>query len=699
MTHPTRVPAVSRSAFVGTPHAAHDALTLEAPSRHRDGASAWLATSRLLRRACASTQWRVVVWWFFALLSIAVVSKYLETGWGASPPMRSGPARTAAALHAFDLLRRCFAIYRADFIETAAVLLLVSATALLPRVRLSAVAWISITAAAGVAFAEWLALHQTGEPLTYANIMISIDWAWQHPDVIPAVVSWKGIGLASTTAIGYGAVPSLTGHLSFRQGPLGRFARRVTDAAGASAAGLVALALLTPGPVLPTLSQHLNPTDGYWSSSLASLIDIDVESPDNLPRQSRAALRADYDRITYPAGRPTQPVLLDVALGARGARHVVLVVLETAPRRFYPITTDSSFHTFSAMRANAIVTDHHFTTRPATLFAIYSMLTGTYPRPGGAIGDYGPFRDDGLATTLGCRGYESTYIDSFRVDWGYHYRDELRLQGFGSIIDSAGFRAPPGDSYSTALARERWSFQQAEQAIRGASAHRRKAFVVVATTLGHFPWRAPDSAAHEPSVAKLDRMAHALDGVVGGFVRGLDSLGMRDSVIVVVTGDHGLRYTSEFASVGDGDRAGDVDFNVPFMLYAPGLIRRTVQLPYATSHIDIAPTLYYLLGIPADSLLLNGDNMLDRRLANRATFLMNTGLYPVDGFELGRRRFRVNSITGQVQVTPTPAAAAPRPAWSDDSSRALVTTANHLFNRTAAYFHQHAGARCGASPD
>jgi arylsulfatase A-like enzyme len=164
-------------------------------------------------------------------------------------------------------------------------------------------------------------------------------------------------------------------------------------------------------------------------------------------------------------------------------------------------------------------------------------------------------------------------------------------------------------------------------------------------------------------------------------------------VIVVVTGDHGLRYAAEYSSFGFATHEGNLDFNVPFLLYAPGLIDRRIDLPYSTSHIDIAPTLYFLLGIPTDSLHLHGENMLDRRLEDRATFLMNTGIYPVDGFEFKTHRFSANTITNEVHISPPPTSSeSPAYHFSDKTIRSSLTAANHVFNLTAAEFLTRAGA-------
>src|SRR5690349_14362962 len=47
-----------------------------------------IARRFLWRRVFTSATWAVLVWWFFAMLLLAVVSKYFETGWGPRPTTR-----------------------------------------------------------------------------------------------------------------------------------------------------------------------------------------------------------------------------------------------------------------------------------------------------------------------------------------------------------------------------------------------------------------------------------------------------------------------------------------------------------------------------------------------------------------------------------------------------------------------------------
>ena len=68
---------------------------------------------------------------------------------------------------------------------------------------------------------------------------------------------------------------------------------------------------------------------------------------------------------------------------------------------------------------------------------------------------------------------------------------------------------------------------------------------------------------------------------------------------------------AEFRSVGQPMELGPISFNVPLLIYAPGIITSAIHIPFVTSHVDLAPTLLALVGIHDAPLLLEGGNMLD----------------------------------------------------------------------------------------
>jgi Sulfatase len=350
------------------------------------------------------------------------------------------------------------------------------------------------------------------------------------------------------------------------------------------------------------------------------------------------------------------------------------------------------------MGQHGITSDHHFTAMPATMWAIYAMVSGTYPRLGRSIVDYGDFHADGLASVLGQHGYETSFIDSYRIDWnpsngGHHDSRLLRGLGFSNLIETPA--APdttttPEHGYVAAVARERRSLATAVDRIVAASAHGTKAFVFVATILGHYPWRTPPGTEGVPNAQRIPLLARDLDACVGEFLAALASHGLTDSVIVVVTGDHGLRTAAEFASVGERMQLGELSFNVPLLIYAPGLLNAPVQIPFVTSHIDLAPTLLAMTGIHDAPLLLEGGNMLDGTPCGRTTFLLNGTLRPVDGFYREGQFFAFNRFTGDVRVTPGP----PDPCSATHAERTtdaaaaanILGRASQLFDTTAAIF-------------
>src|SRR4029077_2392439 len=131
------------------------------------------------------------------------------------------------------------------------------------------------------------------------------------------------------------------------------------------------------------------------------------------------------------------------------------------------------------MTERAIVSQHHYTTSPYTRIANFSMLSGLYAPPSGLTVRFGPIATDGFASVLRKRGYETSYVDSWVLDWlpGSGERAQAQMLGFDTVIDSAVHR---DDGVFEVLTKaEEVAFDTAFARIARADEHGHKAAVFI----------------------------------------------------------------------------------------------------------------------------------------------------------------------------------------------------------------------------
>lgn len=652
--------------------------------------------------------------WYFALLLPTLYFKYAYL----SSQAEEGVFATldAAGLGGGGQIARLSMIFAGDLIEVLLlVLLLFAIGVVLLSIDIDVIIAASVCLGLLVSAGNWLSFEVVGTLLNYDNLALAYAWTREHPEVIGndrsgvllllAAAGLVALALLWSTAVFLAARCTITDHSARTVARCAVVSVAALQLVGASA-GITSEVRAEPAPAA---------FRGYWTATAVSIVGADGWRPLEGTRPTGAGIDSAYRRLAYPdAAAELVAPLLVIPESRRVPRHIVIVSLETAPRKYYQLADNPDLPTFERMGRRGIVSDHHYTTDPATTWAIFSLLSGTYPRQGKSLLDYGDFSTDGIASVLGRRGYDTFFIDSYRIDWqtGYH-RDHssrmLRDLGFAHLVDAGHDSTPKRgtSSYARAVAQERRSFARALESIGDAQRHGTHALVFIATILGHYPWNAPPSLTGRPSKEKLAATAKVLDGLVGEFLRALDERGFGDSTIIVVTGDHGLRAKSEFASLDEAMRFGEVAFNVPFVLYAPGLFDAGTRLPYVTSHIDVAPTLLELVGVRTDSLLLHGASMLGQTQRRRVTFLMSNSLRPVDGFYQEGYFFVFNRFTGEVRVTRAPSASRSEPPSglvpdgrpSPGLARRIaseIEEARSVFDTTAAYFLQRAAPRRSA---
>jgi len=533
--------------------------------------------------------------------------------------------------------------------------------------------------------------------LTVDTFVITTNWVVEHPQVFWQSLGWSQVAFLLLVIVWSSFFAILPTGLTQFQRLLLPFNHSYAFLLKAVLMGSVlgCLAMSRMSASFPLVLR------GYWSSTFVSFFKLNAPNSVGTTLPPLASIQADYKRLVYPRGVAPEPGwLADVPMDTRVPRHILIVVLETAPRKYYPLTDNPALPVFREMSKHAITSRHHYAMSPYTWWNNASIISGNYfVQKGKGIFDYGEFNSDSLASILGKHGYTSTFVDSFKLGWARTTGFWKNL-GFDELYDSENDPVPfDRSSYSVVVDKERQSFARAVAAITHAESRKSKALVMLGTSIGHYPWLARPGTKTRKSEETLFNIAALFDDLLGEFLKTLSTLGLSDQVLIVVTGDHGFRMRTEFESVGLKAEHGDVAFNVPFVLYAPALFAREVRLPYLTSHVDIAPTLLALTGTKEDAWLHHGSPMLDERLRHRVTFMMNTNLSPVSGFRWNGCHYTLNDLTGKVEVKESPldtgAASAAKTLGCDQAAgrlgdevvRSMLEAANRQF-QTAFAFQQ-----------
>ncbi len=102
-------------------------------------------------------------------------------------------------------------------------------------------------------------------------------------------------------------------------------------------------------------------------------------------------------------------------------------------------------------------------------------------------------------------------------------------------------------------------------------------------------------------VSLYDGEVAEVDARVGRVVAAVDELGLRESTLVVLTSDHGEELYDHQSYFFHSNSIYDAVLRVPLVLRFPGALPAGLVLDEPVESVDIAPTLYDLLGLRAPS--------------------------------------------------------------------------------------------------
>jgi len=171
------------------------------------------------------------------------------------------------------------------------------------------------------------------------------------------------------------------------------------------------------------------------------------------------------------------------------------------------------------------------------------------------------------------------------------------------------------------------------------SGGREPSFAVVWTNMTHIPYYAAGSAVRYVSDDdELNTYLNALhrgDEALGMLLAALDTAGLADSTLVIITGDHGEAF-GQHGQRGHGADVYQENVHVPLIMTNPALTQQVIG-EVVGGHIDIAPTVFDVLGLPLPPTWQGHSLLAPDRPPRTYFFATWTGLK--FGYREGQRKF------------------------------------------------------------
>ena len=499
-----------------------------------------------------------------------------------------------------------------------------------------------------VAFGEFVVLGNLGG---YSLLMEGLDWGLAHPSAaLQYLFAPNFIGPLVIVGGAAAALLSLWPVVKHRHQAL----KARIDSLSA------ALWIACAAPAVASWFPWMQPTvfhSPMLSLAIRSLFGSEFGSESSAGRYDTASidvLRPIYRRLANVTEAPsTRPYW-----GAAKGYDVVFFVMETGPARILSWDADlTDFPHLKRLRQSAWVGTQHYTTSPESFRAITSMLLSMYPvRHSRSFVEQRQI-PPGLIPNLRRAGYRTgIYLPNLHGT-RYAKEEEEYYKTLGPdrvSVQSAPTGLPSGaPHWQDAANYDLAALHDLEADYRASASARTRFLGLYAPQLSHEPWVDVSTGGDEHNMARRRyNLMKVEDGELGELMATIERSGRLDSVLIVVTCDHGLRSTESDSSFRGGS-IDDLTFHVPFLLYAPGIVKRPTNVPWVTSHIDITPSILDLLGIAEDRDFEAGTALWSEGLRDRSTFLWASQYFGANAYHAGGSFAMWNPLINVTYRSPT----------------------------------------------
>lgn len=267
------------------------------------------------------------------------------------------------------------------------------------------------------------------------------------------------------------------------------------------------------------------------------------------------------------------------------------------------------------LRQNSFVAHNHYANYPLSVNAIYTTLSSAYALPAQSwiTQEFPNAKITTLPQKLKEHGYRTAMLHSASL--GYAWQRPFYRDRFEKIIE---FR----DLAHTHFERDKISIDDRallQPALRFAQKSKDQPFfMVVMPFYPHHPYKIPHKR-FDVVQKNLDRFPwkkrkwykylnslHFSDYVLGQLIDKLKKNNLMHNTLIFVVSDHGEAFYQHRGNYNHPHYIYEENVHVPFVIYSPRFFAEPHSHKGLTSHLDIAPTIYDILGIHPPSTVDGG---------------------------------------------------------------------------------------------
>jgi hypothetical protein len=397
---------------------------------------------------------------------------------------------------------------------------------------------------------------------------------------------------------------------------------------------------------------HLGGSPGGYAVSIFRQATKSALSLDR-PRQALALDSPEELRRTYRELANLPPYQrADQFFGTLADFDVLFFVFETTPSQVLDFQGASlaEFPNLRRLVDGSLIAPRHHTTFPYTYSALFSLFSGWYPTGASYTFRSGDRLTEAPFARLTEIGYQAAVYSPIQSQFTDD-REQFSALGFQHYVLANDAGAGKSNSrWERTVAQDRATLALLKQDMTGWLREGQRFAAVFLPQASHGPWPDITGTAADNHARGRAILAYE-DAWLGELIDLLQQYDRLDHTLIIVTADHGLRTREEEPTLPPG-LIDDISFRVPLLLYAPKVFRQPMMADWLTSHVDLAPTLLDLLGLPGDREAFQGLPLWDGRLADRRAFLLANEYFGADGLHDEHGFYMYNDFLGVHYAAP-----------------------------------------------